>query len=974
MKRFLFSFFFLLTSHIHAQELYFKPSAAFQDLPSLETYRTLQDSKGRIWVCSDAGVSRYDGNTLTRFTTKDGLPENVALMMYEDKKGRVWFCTLSGLFCYYDNNSFHSITANPILKNYYHGTSIRSFFIGEKDTLYFGLLDYVHEGITKIPPENNYAKPIFYTTKKIHQSNVIFITNPTKPSEGFSGNGGHYADPGTIYWDNQLYHTPLDLYNYAHANIWTFAINKKKNTLYTPRNLDLVLLKKGDSTVQRYHFNNEMIYIHLDKDGDLWVLFKRGGGYLYKDADLTKKPIHFLNDLSVSSVMVDREGSIWATTLEKGVFVCHSKNLMVIPNQNNERITNLQVDTNRILVSYFSKKLISFFKNDSILKDTAKCVYSSELYLENYYQGNGYIYYDNHNSLFYAQQHKNKIPKSVFLMKDRLRKILPYKEDTVIALTSVRLSLFHHEKNLAVFPLSFVASCIQKLHDGTILIGSRDNKGIFQFKNNQLLPYQPQFKQLKIRINEMVEDKSNRLWLATENGLMCLDENQVLHEFNNPQDPLSLKIMALTVDEQNNIWCSNGNDLIRLQANNDLTHPPITVFNTSHGLPDIRIEKLATFNDTIWCATKDYLFYFKSNSLHKNSEPPLTQLKSIFIDNVNYPLSDVITVNYDQNNITIEATTSTYKSNEPKVFFYKLEGYDKGWQSLNKGIIQYTNLSHGKYTLSVYSLNNDGIKGAPVSFTLIIKRPFWFTWWFILAELVVVCILFYYFLNQWRKRIEKKEHEKAKINQEIAEFKMTALRSQMNPHFIYNAIGSIQHYILKNEIDQSFNYLSKFSSLIRKILNNSRNEYISLEQEISTLQLYIELEQIRFKHPFEFILIIDEQLDMEIDIPTMLIQPYIENSIWHGLMPKETKGCLELTLKKVESTIQIRIKDNGVGRETGDMRKKHHISKGMSLTEQRIQTLENTSNKKFVTTIVDLKDEKGNPTGTEVNLIIPFDE
>ena len=203
---------------------------------------------------------------------------------------------------------------------------------------------------------------------------------------------------------------------------------------------------------------------------------------------------------------------------------------------------------------------------------------------------------------------------------------------------------------------------------------------------------------------------------------------------------------------------------------------------------------------------------------------------------------------------------------------------------------------------------------------------------------------------------------------------MTALRSQMNPHFIYNAIGSIQHYILKNEIDQSFNYLSKFSSLIRKILNNSRNEYISLEQEISTLQLYIELEQIRFKHPFEFILIIDEQLDMEIDIPTMLIQPYIENSIWHGLMPKETKGCLELTLKKVESTIQIRIKDNGVGRETGDMRKKHHISKGMSLTEQRIQTLENTSNKKFVTTIVDLKDEKGNPTGTEVNLIIPFDE
>jgi LytS/YehU family sensor histidine kinase len=237
-----------------------------------------------------------------------------------------------------------------------------------------------------------------------------------------------------------------------------------------------------------------------------------------------------------------------------------------------------------------------------------------------------------------------------------------------------------------------------------------------------------------------------------------------------------------------------------------------------------------------------------------------------------------------------------------------------------------------------------------------------------LIILIVLCARY------WKRNIEKKERDKAAINQQLAEFKMTALRSQMNPHFIYNAIGSIQHYILKNDIDQSFNYLSKFSSLIRKILNNSRNEYISLEDEISTLQLYIELEQIRFKHPFKFILTIDEKLDMYTDIPTMLIQPYIENSIWHGLMPKETEGRLELTFKKVEATVHIQIKDNGVGRETVEMKKKLHVSKGMSLTEQRIQTLENTSNKKFVTTIIDLKDEQGNPAGTEVNLIIPVDE
>lgn len=223
----------------------------------------------------------------------------------------------------------------------------------------------------------------------------------------------------------------------------------------------------------------------------------------------------------------------------------------------------------------------------------------------------------------------------------------------------------------------------------------------------------------------------------------------------------------------------------------------------------------------------------------------------------------------------------------------------------------------------------------------------------------------------WRKRIEKKQNEKAAVNQEIAEFKMTALRSQMNPHFIFNAIGSIQHYILKNDTLQSSNYLSKFASLIRNILNNSNEEYIALSREITTLQLYIELEQIRFNPPFEFILKVDEKIDTDVYIPTMLIQPYIENSLWHGLMPKDSKGILELTFEKREESIKVVIRDNGMGRRPKTT--KTHESKGMSLTEQRIKVLENTSSKKFEVIIIDLKDQQGNPTGTEVKLIIPFD-
>ena len=160
--------------------------------------------------------------------------------------------------------------------------------------------------------------------------------------------------------------------------------------------------------------------------------------------------------------------------------------------------------------------------------------------------------------------------------------------------------------------------------------------------------------------------------------------------------------------------------------------------------------------------------------------------------------------------------------------------------------------------------------------------------------------------------------------------------------------------------------------LIRNILNNSREEYISLSQEINTLRLYIELEQIRFTNPFKFVIEVDEQLDMDMDIPTMLIQPYVENSIWHGLMPKESDGILELFFKKRDDTLFVAIRDNGIGRKIKDLSQKSHISKGMSITEQRIQTLEATNQKKFITNIIDLKDEDNNSVGTEVQLIIPL--
>lgn len=597
-----------------------------------------------------------------------------------------------------------------------------------------------------------------------------------------------------------------------------------------------------------------------------------------------------------------------------------------------------------------------------------------------FYKNEKYSYYGLFESFYFV---KNNTAKQVFVYTENKKRsaissfITPLSNDTILSSSLGHLmKVYKHNVIYDFSSFKPIVNFITKLPDNRILVGSRRDNGIYEYKNNAVFPYLNSIKELKTRINWITIDSFGNLWVATnQKGVLCIDSKQHVYSYTEKNGLITDKVNTLAIDAHGNIWCGTYSGLSKINVSLGLEKPKIENFNKNHGVTDLEIEKMTRFGNTLWCIGKTDLFFFDLDRMNKNSCPPGLYIKSLNIKNTNQTVSDSLFLNHNQNDFRIQFELITFKRSTDRAFYYKLNGYDTNWNISTTGDIQYTNIGFGTYTLLVYGANNDGFRSEiPQRITFIIKRPFWFTWWFITLVIILLIILIVLCARYWKRNIEKKERDKAAINQQLAEFKMTALRSQMNPHFIYNAIGSIQHYILKNDIDQSFNYLSKFSSLIRKILNNSRNEYISLEDEISTLQLYIELEQIRFKHPFKFILTIDEKLDMYTDIPTMLIQPYIENSIWHGLMPKETEGRLELTFKKVDATIHIQIKDNGVGRETVEMKKKLHVSKGMSLTEQRIQTLENTSNKKFVTTIIDLKDEQGNPAGTEVNLIIPVDE
>jgi hypothetical protein len=963
MRAVAFLFFLVFSASLSGQELFFNTPSNLQNLPSTETYHVFQDSKGIIWICTDAGICRYNGSTLTTFTTKDGISENVVLKAYEDAKGRIWFNTLSGYFFYYSNNQFYPIAANDYLRKKCGSYPINSFFIGEKDTLYCAISG--DQSQIKIAPQHNYRD--ITRTPILHVSRFIF-TNKIKPEESIMGSGlKPYGKSKnfSLLWNTKEW--IVHYKNYPCGNEFK-GQSDQNGAVYFPQANELMVIKGIDDTIKNYILPGIISSIHIDKEGDLWIGTLKQGGFFFRHGDLSLAPLRFLTNLSITSVVVDREHIVWVTTLEKGVFQSMNKHLLYL-NEKDDQATHFQKSRNSLNVTYLSKRVISLLKNDSIkIDDELKTqIPASVPYLLSSFTSSQYDYFG-FSTAIYARDHRKITTALKLIAHIAPSQIIEIGKDTLFAIATHSAFLINQDKMIRCLTTPFPNLFVTQLKNRKILLTTRNNSGIYEFKNDTLENYLPQFNELKIRINCIVEDNFGNLWIATnEDALYCFDHERKLHHFDKMED----KINALTLDHQNRLWIGTNRGLSMIFFTKDLNKLVITHFNKYHGIPNEEIKKLAEFNGKIGCITKDVFFYFDADQLKKNNVPPLTYIDSVFINSQAYTISQSPLLSYDKNNIHILTSVISNRNSIHKEYLYQLDGYDQSWRYSNTGDIQYTNLPHGTYTFIVYGLNNDRVKSdKPATFTFTIKKPFWSTWWFIVLEISSIFFIIYLIILYWKNKIEKREREKASIS----EFKMTALRSQMNPHFIFNAIGSIQHYILKNEVKQSYNYLSKFSMLIRNILNNSRQEYIFLQQEISTLQLYIELEQIRFTYPFKFVIEIDEELDMEMGIPTMLIQPYVENSIWHGLMPKETEGLLELLFKKRGDTLLVIIRDNGVGMERGNLTKKHHISKGMSLTEQRIQTLESTSNKKFVTTVIDLKNENGESLGTEVHLIIPFDE
>ncbi len=248
-----------------------------------------------------------------------------------------------------------------------------------------------------------------------------------------------------------------------------------------------------------------------------------------------------------------------------------------------------------------------------------------------------------------------------------------------------------------------------------------------------------------------------------------------------------------------------------------------------------------------------------------------------------------------------------------------------------------------------------------------------------MITLLIGFVIFRTFILKRKNEKLETQRTQAELQTKATDLEMQSLRSQMNPHFIFNCLSSINRFILKNKTEEASDYLTKFSRLIRMVLNNSKQSFISLEDELETLRLYLEMERLRFKNSFDYSFTYNNSVNVgNIFIPPLLLQPFAENAIWHGLMHKQEKGFLNFDFSTQENFLSCIITDNGVGREQAELLKSKSAEKqksmGLKITTERLSLLNNKTNEQTFFTIEDLVDENGNPTGTRVRLKIFYKE
>lgn len=479
-----------------------------------------------------------------------------------------------------------------------------------------------------------------------------------------------------------------------------------------------------------------------------------------------------------------------------------------------------------------------------------------------------------------------------------------------------------------------------------------------------------------IRTLAVAEDDKGRIWYMADGvGLVRYEPGRSRYKVYDSAQGLPIPAgSGIAIDRQGRLWIGLLNGLVCFDPELERFFP----FDVDRGQEsnDMGRAHMVRRNGEVWMSQWQELIHFDPSGVQLRKPPLAPVIIGVwaYSNRVQPMRNGELSLMHTEDQLRIRYASFDAPGRIKRYFVRVLP--DSSWQEGDEGDVTFSRLAPGAYRFQFRTQAEDGQWSGITELAIRVVPPWWQTlvarivFAVVLASLIV--FLFRIRLNWVRKRERNLEAQTRQVN----ELKLQALRAQMDPHFVFNCLNSIDSFIIANDREQASHYLGRFAKLIRLILQHSDSTRVPLEREVEMLKYYLELETLRFKFPFTYSVKMDELLDGEpVELPSMLIQPYIENAIWHGLRHKDSAGHISVDFALRDDQIQCTVQDNGIGREASRAinreRSGVHRSMGMRVSADRLRIYGELEQGASRVTIHDLKDADGKALGTRVVILIP---
>ncbi|MFD0962438.1 sensor histidine kinase [Pseudofulvibacter geojedonensis] len=959
---------------MQAQEPVFLHLTEKNGLPDKEFYSIVEDSKGFIWLAADKGLFKYDGKKFKQYTNQHQKGLSV-FGVKQDEFNQIWCNNISGQFFYTKNNKLNLFIdlssklkgelADFAIGNHYlwvfslskvyqislKSKEISTFLIGDKDlgnpfsdkkAIYFQSKDSVYRiDLGKSAKLHSLATHLPYRTKNnsaISQGKSIIFK---QDSESFLVQSRMSKN---IFFrfniSKNRFKKIKGLEAVADKRIYAIFSNNNEIWIGTNKGVWMYSYTNDKFQFKKQLFKEEDITrIVKDKDDNYWFTTLNSGIYIIPNINIEKSSILSENKNISSLDKVNDSTLIFGLTNGKiGVYDTKKNSSKIITLPTNDRVSSLIYHpSNKIIVSKDRSSYVVNIKNSKYTKVSDYQAVKSFLI-----DDNGNLVSTNYYSVKLVRESDIELDKNTLLTK---RKIISTGKRTYTSL--------YDKQNKEVY-VAYV--------DDLIVYDSVWNSKEIQYKNKPIYG------------KSITKTNDGTIWVATfKNGVLGIKNNTVLYHYNVHNGLTSNNIEKIKADKDI-LWIALENSIQSLNINTK----QFKTLTKNEGVLSYDISGIEIVNDRIYFSSSEGLFSIDKEKSFKNYHPQV-YFNQIQINEKDTSITSSYNLKFHQNSIKLGFNVNGLSYNTKGRYKYRLKGFNDKWFLTDAGenAVKYNSLPAGNFTFQVQpSLPSTSKASTIKEINIVINLPFWKTWWFITLIILFITIgIVLYFKSKMRKKERERvvELEKLSLEKEIIAINLTALRSQMNPHFIFNALNSIQDLVLKQDTEASYDSIVLFAELIRNALNYSNKDFIPIEKELRFLKVYLQLEKLRFGKEFTYDINYSENI--EINVPSLLIQPFIENSLVHGLLHKSGNKILTINFKLMNEVLQCTIIDNGIGRvEAAKISKRqgnHHESYALGAIEKRLEIFKKQFNGNIGYSIEDLY-EKNLSIGTKVVVLMPF--